>query len=237
MAEIEIKIPALEKLIDVVASGVGAAMAPYLIRKEAEAKADAIKIIANAQTKAKETYKKTGNIQVTGESEIGEAIESKLQFQEEKRFANIKSIVAKTKGKLPAEVSKEKVNDDWTARFFTSGQDVSTEELQEYWASIFAEEIKKPGTVSLRTLDTLKNMSKKDAELFEKISKYIIGNEIIFYEGKRGTIKIMEDISYSNYRYLVEIGLLGDTGALFYSQKHKREVGLFSTYPIGSISN
>lgn len=222
MAEIEVKIPAIEKLIDVVSSGVGSVTAPWVIRREAEAKAGAIKIIAKAQAEAKEIYKKTGDIEVAGESEIGKAIESKLQFQEQKRLANIKSIVAKTKEKLPVEISGERVNDDWSARFFANVQDVSTEELQEIWASILAGELETPGRTSLRTLDILKNMSKKDAELFEKAMKYRIAY-FIFWEPDSMNDDMNLDINYGDMLYLEECGLLQMGSFLVFPMKFPKE--------------
>ena len=103
--EVTLKIPALEQLLNLTASGIGSVAGPMLARWRAQqlgkarqiaAAADAtvLCIQAEAQSKAREALMPSG-AQVTGELDIGTAIEQRIQFQEEKRQANIVSVVAK----------------------------------------------------------------------------------------------------------------------------------------------
>lgn len=68
---------------------------------------------------------------------------------------------------------------NWISRFIDSAKYVTESEIKDLWAKVLAGEILQPNTVSLRTLDVLKNMSKKDAELFMKVMPFIINNSYI----------------------------------------------------------
>ena len=50
---------------------------------------------------------------------------------------------------------------------------ISSEEMQRLWARILSGEVQSPGGTSLRTLDTLRNMSKIDAEMFNDACSYV----------------------------------------------------------------
>ena len=58
------------------------------------------------------------------------------------------------------------VDHDWTARFFSDVQDVSSEDMQQLWARILAGEVERPGSTSIKTLGILKNLDKATASLF-----------------------------------------------------------------------
>jgi hypothetical protein len=63
---------------------------------------------------------------------------------------------------------------DWFIRFYEAVGNISNEEMQDLWAKILAGEISHPSTYSLHTIDVLKNLRKKDAELFERICAHSI---------------------------------------------------------------
>ncbi|MCY4185806.1 MAG: DUF2806 domain-containing protein [Rhodobacteraceae bacterium] len=90
-------------------------------------------------------------------------------FQQEKRFANFKSVVQKAAKELEDKVVPDQETEhDWTAKFFNSVKDVSSEEMQILWAKILAGQVERPGSSSLRTLGILQEMDRNTAELFEK---------------------------------------------------------------------
>ena len=64
-----------------------------------------------------------------------------------------------------APISPEPVDEDWITRFFNKASDISTDEMQVIWGKVLAGEIKQPGSYSLRTLDILSNLSKKEANV------------------------------------------------------------------------
>lgn len=95
-------------------------------------------------------------------------IEQRIQFQEEKRQANIMSVVAKAAGQHEGrEVEPSEPDHDWTARFFSEVQDVSSDEMQSLWARVLAGEVERKGSTSIRTLQVLKNLDQATARLFK----------------------------------------------------------------------
>ena len=182
---ITVQVPALEKLVDVVASGIGAVagpiLAPWMARQDAKAKlieagaqAGSLQTIAQAQAGARRAL--TGANATSGTVEITrEQIIQRLEFQEQKRQQNIVSVVRQAAEELgDEEVSANEPDHDWTARFFEYVQDVSEEDIRRIWARILAGEVRTPGRVSLRTLSILRNMSRIEAELFTEAMRYVI---------------------------------------------------------------
>lgn len=178
--DINVKIPALEKLVDYVASGVGSVagpmLAPWKARKEAEArliaargKKEELKLEAEAQAEAHRILVSPD----TGSERkitIDEKIKQRIQFQEEKRQRNIHKVVYLAAEKLgDEEVPNHEPDHDWTARFFNDVKDVSSEEMQLLWAKVLAGQVERPGNTSLRTLSILKNLDQNTAKLFRKL--------------------------------------------------------------------
>jgi len=181
----------LERLIDVISKGIGAVSAPYLVRKNADAKAYEIETISNALKQVNADLQipvvyKDGAIEtwITTDDrslmlEVGpleERAEMRIDYQERRRQANIENVTAIAAGELTGEteVPSESPDDDWISRFFSAAQDVSAEDVQVLWGRILAGEIKKPGSYSLRTLDFLRNLSKAEAEILEKVGKLTV---------------------------------------------------------------
>ena len=189
--DINVKIPALEKLMDYTASGIGSTagflFSPWVAKRAAKAKvitaegdaeqerilaegrASALMAIANAQAEAKSVLvSESSDVQV--ELEIPELITQRIQYQEHKRQANIMSVVREAAEQLgDKEVDDHDVDHDWTARFFSGVQDVSSEEMQHLWARVLAGEVQKPNSVSIRTLQVLRNMDTETATLFGRL--------------------------------------------------------------------
>ena len=176
---INLNIPAIEKLLDYVASGIGSVagtyLAPWKAKQEvkskliaAEADASILTIQAEAQTQARDILI-SQDANITGELAIASAVEQRIRFQEQKRQVNIKSVVQQAADQLgDKEVTDSEPDHDWTARFFNEVQDVSSEEMQSLWAKVLAGEVQRPGSTSIRTLGILKNLDRNTAQLFKK---------------------------------------------------------------------
>ena len=183
-------IPALEKLVDYAASGFGSTaghlFAGWIARRKVEAKliaaegevqaqqilaggqAATMQIIAKAQSDARSTLISPEAV-VEGEVTFGALVEQRIQFQEKKRQSNIESVVRRAALELgDKEVLDHQVDHDWTARFFSDVQDVSSEQMQSLWAKILAGEVERPGSASIRTLSVLRNLNQDVAGLFAK---------------------------------------------------------------------
>ena len=190
MVDVNVKVPALEKLVDYTASGIGAVagsmLAPWRAQQAAKAKliearadADSLQLIADAQADARRSLVASGEAE-HGVLEIGpKGVEQRIEFQEKKRQANIASVVREGAAELgDKEVRDHEPDPDWTARFFNDVQDVSSKELQRIWSKILAGEVETPGRTSMRTLSILKDMSRRHAEILSTLSRYVISGSI-----------------------------------------------------------
>ena len=225
---VSISVPAIEKLVDYTASGVGSTASFFfsrmvarrdaavgVITAEGEAEAQRIlsegramsmQIIAAAQAEAR-TELISPEAALEGEVTIGELIEQRVRFQEEKRQANIGSVVVQAAQELgDREVQDHEVDHDWTARFFNNVQDVSSEEMQQLWAKVLAGEVERPGQFSLRTLDTLQNMSVDEAKLFAEACNYVLAERMIIYTDDMHVMG--NNMHFGNILKLAELGLI-----------------------------
>lgn len=214
----------LKKLIEVISQGVGAIYKPFLIKKTADAKAYEIKKIAQAikesQTNIKEieysqdklSLKSIDQQQISKEPDIIERTHSRIEYQEATRQENIEDITQKAASFLEEEqtVSEEKVDEDWTKRFFSYAQDVSNEEMQDLWARILSGEIKRPKSFSLRTLELIRNLSKSEAEVFNKAAKLRIysHNSPFIFRGNDNDFLHSNSLTFEDRLLLVELGIL-----------------------------
>ena len=228
MVEFMAKVLGINKLLDYTASGIGAIAGPMLAnwrasregtarltaaRFDAEARlietqseGQSLVIIAEAQAKARQTIDTTiesgcGVVEIT-RGDITQSIE----FQGRKRLANASSIIGGAADEFgDREVPDHEPDPDWTARFFDHAQDVSSEDMQKIWARILAGEVESPGRTSLRTLDTLRDMTKRDAELFRDICGLVIHNDFLFYDE---SVKAISTLALSNLLHLQDCDLI-----------------------------
>ena len=187
-------VPGLEKLIEVVASGIGSVagpmLAPWKARREsaanlidAEGAARVLNIRAEALANARRIVAEDGDV-VSGELDLANGVRQRIEFQERKRQANIIAVVNSAALKLvDSKVPAVEPDHDWTARFFGDVQDVSSEEMQTLWGSVLAGEVRDPGATSLRTLGILKDLDATTARLFSRLC-----SAAVYLKGLDGTV-------------------------------------------------
>lgn len=195
----------IEKLIEVISQGIGTLYRPRAIRKEADS--EAYKLVVLEKAKAKAAAEKS-----LLEFEMMDAMEQKIVYREQRKQVNIENIleIAAEEINQDSQVNSEKVDSDWTTRFFNLAEDISNEQMQELWGKILSGEVKKPGSFSLRTLELLKNITKYEAEIFTKFVqlnvKHSRGHFIPYID--QNTFEEYFDIPYSEILLMYEIGLL-----------------------------
>ena len=178
---------------------------------EAEARGQSLKIIAEAQEQARRSLETTinsdrGTLEITRDDII-----QSIEFQGRKRLANARAVVEDAAEELRGkEVEDHEPDPDWVARFFDYVQDVSSGDVRTIWTRILAGEVESPGRTSLRTLDTLRNMTKSDADLFRSICDYVIQGRWIFYDGD--LVRGFTDLGYTGILHLEDCGLV-NTGS------------------------
>lgn len=174
------------KLIEVVADGIGTIYEPRRIRKEADARLYEIQVINSAigiDASLSDLEYDNSCVKISKkltDNDKEELMVRRLLSKESKKQQNVDKVIKVAYDELSIinDVSNEKVSEDWVSRFFKMTEDVSSEQMQVLWGKILAGEIEKPNSYSLRTLEVLRNLSKKEAELFNKVSRFAIKTDI-----------------------------------------------------------
>lgn len=191
--KIIIDIPPLTKLIEVTSRGIGMLYEPKHIKKMADAKVYEVKVIGKASLSIDVPIAyDDGKVQLNTSDyeDLAKRAGNRLAFEQMQKQQNIESVLGKTYLELENEtsVNDEPVSTDWALRAFKSFEDISDEYIQTLWAKILAREIKKPKSVSLRTLEVVRNISSDEARLFEKMG------HILHYVGFYSNRSVKNDI-------------------------------------------
>ncbi len=177
---------AAEKLCECVSKGCGILYEPTHIKRMAKANAFELSTLNNVISKnnSELSIERNGS-KITLKNEVEETALNYMIGKEAKKLGNTTKVIQNTANILKdvEDVSDEPVDDDWITRFFSIAENISNEEMQNLWSQILAGEIEKPNSYSLRTLETLKNISSKEASLFNKFAKICFslrGDKLIF---------------------------------------------------------
>lgn len=84
--------------------------------------------------------------------------------------------LAEQGGEIPLESSD--TSKTWRSIFWNYAKDVRDEEAFAYWGKLLANEIRRPGSISVKTLDILRTFDSKSAEIFSKIAPFILADFI-----------------------------------------------------------
>ena len=153
-------------------------------------------------------------------SKVMERVERLEQRQQDERIANVLSVLEKTVEALAdKEVSGQQPDSRWISLFTESAQHASTDELQDTWARILAGETERPGSISVRTLNTLNGLDQTTARLFIRLcsmAMYISLSEgeyldyrVPSLEGSAASNSLQDyGISFDNLNMLNEHGLV-----------------------------
>lgn len=122
------------------------------------------------------------------------------------RQCNLIRISKKFKEKCEKKgVDPKLVSPKFLAQFIEAASLDEDVDIQGMWADLLAEEAQAPGTISLRTISSLKALSKDEAGAFQSLySKALrIGGDIAIYNDRDNNNKSIEDVIR-----LVDCGLL-----------------------------
>jgi len=210
------------KLLEVVESGIGAICGPLLLilKAYAEGRAKLVRegfrhqlvMLKTENARAVEQISSQQHLLTAGGSlEVdfsheSEVISSQVMdtYQQSKRRANIVTITAEAADQISDQVSDDPVDPDWVARFFSHAQDVSSEDLQKLWGRVLAGEVERPGTIPLRTLDTLRNLSSSEAQLVIRLASRV-STSAFYIPARKGALSDQE------IRILQDAGLLEES--------------------------
>ena len=231
------------KLMDMIGGAIGTAYKPRHKRKMADATAYEIEVIGDAMRKAADlpiVYDQNG-VAINSEdfARLMQRAGTRLALQETIKQHNIESVVDNAYEILEKEerCSAEPVEQGWINRFFDSVADISDEDLQQLWGKVLAGEIMHPKTYSLRTLEKLKNLSKYEAELFNKISPYIVNMEGSLFVTSNTELLKKHGITYGEIMQLDECGLMNSAGLVSLNPKvsGSQHVAIYNSSKIALI--
>lgn len=149
--------------------------------------------------------------------------ENIIKIRAEQNIEDVVNIARKIWGEDNSPVSDQKLDVDWVDSFFEKAWKTTDEELKVVWWKILASEIKNPGSTKRRTLDIVKSLDKKDARIFEKLSKITTNNWDIF-KIKWNEFSIYW-ISYEELITIMDVWLLHSSAALSTTYDNKK-IGL-----------
>lgn len=208
------------KLMDMVGSAIGTAYEPRHKRKMADATAYEISVVGDAMRNAADLpvlYNQEGVV-INSEdfNRLMQRAGTRLALQETIKQYNIESVVDNAYDILEKEdhCSSEPVDQGWINRFFDSVADVADDDLQHLWGKVLAGEVKQPHTYSLRTLETLKNLSKHEAQLFQKILPFVVEGDGESFVTSKSSIYSKYGITYDDIMLLDECGLIVSDGMI-----------------------
>lgn len=106
---------------------------------------------------------------------------------------------------LPLEhVSSVAVDGDWMVRWRDGAQDAVSVQLKRYWARLLAGEVLRPSTYSVRTMEFMRTISRRDLEMMNICSRFSFDQ---FIYRSPGTY-FSEDLHIPMFEQLEELGLL-----------------------------
>lgn len=213
-----------EKLIDNISNAIGKVYEPFHIKRVADAKSYEIRKISEALADSSfvPTQYENGSISMntTDWDDLVKRTHNRLGYQEICKQLNIEKVVYNAYSLLEDadEVSNNPIDPDWLNRLFNCVEDISNDHMSMLWAKVLAGETMFSNSFSLRTLETLKNLSQREALLFKKISKYMLKTKDDFsnkestfvLKGMFGGYDYKDDIdlAYDDILTLIDAGII-----------------------------
>lgn len=148
-------------------------------------------------------------IMVTDE-ELVKRAGRRLVAEEISKQKNLEDVIEKADEILQSDheaiASQEEADQGWVNECLDGAGKAYNNDLKAYWAKLLAGEIKHPGYYSLRVVDFMKKISKKDAERIREMCRYVLytfdQNDAIILRYKESSCK------YTDLSFLMELGLI-----------------------------
>lgn len=142
-------------------------------------------------------------------------------IRQEANLENVLDVAANEISQMEL-VSDKPVDEDWLIRLFCIAKSVSSEDMQFVWGKILAGEILEPGTFSLRTLETIRNMCKSEAEDFQKIAPLVLKAGNSRFLTTNSTILDKYGATFEVLSALDECGLIDANGFAYRTYRNEQ---------------
>ena len=103
---------------------------------------------------------------VSFEKDLGKRIHRHQLVKAQRKMQNLENILELALEYSLEQGKQEDLDPDWFFSFIDMAEEIHSRGMQELWGKIFAVEVSRPGTFSLRTLQVLKKLTHKDAQIF-----------------------------------------------------------------------
>lgn len=112
------------------------------------------------------------------------------------------------------EADDNPLSEQFFSRWRSEAVHIANEDMQQLWGRLLTEEIITEGSVSLRTLDIMRNMTRRDAEIFEHACKYVVQGDLVAFDititarhdlPMRGPVRPLD---WSHFNPLQNLGLV-----------------------------
>lgn len=105
-------------------------------------------------------------------------------------------------------VDEEPLSETFFHHWYNHASKVSEDEVRSLWGRVLASEIQVGGSISLRTMNVLSTMEKRQLQSLEILSKYTAGGKLIFSENKEGIRSFASDVSEDDINEMMDLGIL-----------------------------
>lgn len=105
-----------------------------------------------------------------------------LLTDEARKQSNVAAAIEQAAAVLteePQTLPDARVADDWLFRWRDAAGGVGDKDLQKLWGRILAGEVKAPGQFSLRTLEFVRNLNQREAELITRLAGFVCGSVVV----------------------------------------------------------
>lgn len=124
---------------------------------------------------------------------------------------------------------QDELSEEFVNRLENYADNASEEELRKKWAKVFAAEVRKPNTISAKTMRIVDELDVAAANLFESLCKFRLGGRIIKC--------LNEELSPYKKSQLVTAGLILDDSAFQHAQPFGGPHGTDGENSVGAIFN
>lgn len=150
----------------------------------------------------------------------------RLQQEQIKQQKNLESIVVRANN-FCDDVTCENIDPDWLSAFMSMAKDIAGSHMQTLWGKIFAMELAKSGSFSVKSLRTLNQMTQREAQMFQTACNLSskVGHDnnhkillnchessksfLIFNKPQHKSINLgRHKLPYSSFLTLAELGLV-----------------------------
>ena len=94
----------------------------------------------------------------------------------------------------PEQISDEPLSQTFFNRWRREAEMIDEDELRRFWAGLLVEETKRSGSISPKTLDVVKDLSRQDCEVFIRLCKGVVKNELLVTYDNKPVFGVYEDV-------------------------------------------